>query len=316
MPPTVSPNFLVIGAPRSGTTSLCQYLKQHPDVYLSPKKEPKFFAFGEGDIAALAGPGARFLADTTIATMEEYCRIFEGAGDRKTIGEASPRYLWAPGTAARIHAALPNAKLIAILRQPADRAYAGYLAARRDGREALPRFEDALREQRQREEAGWAFGVYARPSYYHRHLSKYFQLFCRRQIHVILFEDFRHDPRGVLRDLFRFLQIDPEVPIDVSEVHGRTGVIRNPLLRALWRASREIPEPVRAVVSPNVRDRWMTRITRSAVKPELSAKTRLRLTEHFRDDILSLETLLQRDLSSWLSPDATRPAGVVHRAKS
>lgn len=304
MPPVVLPNFLIIGAPRSGTTSLCQYLKQHPDVYLSAKKEPRYFAFGERELDELGGPGARFLRETTVRTWDAYVRLFRGAVGHTAIGEASPRYLWARGAAERISARLPETKIIAILRQPADRAYGGYLGALRDGREAADTFEQALSEERRREEAGWAFGVYTRPSWYHRHLSSYYERFPRRRIRVVLFEEFERDPGAVVRQLFEFLEVDPGVAVDVSRRHGRSGVIRNPIARTVWKLSRRIPEPVRSLLPPAVRDRSLERLTRDVVRPPLAPETRRALTARFRDDIRALEKLIGRDLSSWLGTEA------------
>ena len=108
------PNFLVIGAAKAGTTTVYQYLKQHPQVYMSPRKEPHFFSKN----------GTK---DYPIPTLEDYQALFQEASDEIAIGEASTSYLTHPQTAERIQYHIPHAKLIAILRDPANRTYSLYI---------------------------------------------------------------------------------------------------------------------------------------------------------------------------------------------
>src|SRR5580765_3646808 len=118
------PNFLIIGAGKSGTTALYEYLKQHPQVYMSPVKEPRFFAF-EGESVNFGGPWGERLNPEVMAfnSIASYSALFEDVEDETAIGEASPIYLWAAKAAARIHRRVPDARLIAILRDPVERAY-------------------------------------------------------------------------------------------------------------------------------------------------------------------------------------------------
>jgi hypothetical protein len=111
----VLPNFLIVGAGRSGTTSLYEYLRQHPQVFMSRVKEPNYFAF-EGEIPH--GPGAAWLRATSVRTREAYEALFAEAGSARAIGEASARYLRSEGAPERIHALLPDARLVGILRNP------------------------------------------------------------------------------------------------------------------------------------------------------------------------------------------------------
>jgi hypothetical protein len=119
------PNFLIIGAAKSGTTSLHHYLKQHPQVYMSQIKEPSFFAF-EGTKPAIPGPWKRWAAHNFITDIQAYRSLFQGVSDEVAIGEASTIYLVHPTAPQRIRHYVPDAKLIAILRDPAERAYSNY----------------------------------------------------------------------------------------------------------------------------------------------------------------------------------------------
>ena len=117
------PDFLVVGAPKSGTTSLYRYLEGHPDVYLSPVKEPRYFAFPDTP-PRFVGPGAKDLNREIVWREDDYRALFAGRQPHhRAGGEASATYLWAPGAAERIARTVPESRLIAILRQPADRAF-------------------------------------------------------------------------------------------------------------------------------------------------------------------------------------------------
>ena len=130
------PNFLILGAQKAGTTSLFDYLGQHPEVYPSPIKETHFFDHG-GVRQTYAGPVR--IPGPKIKSLEEYEGLFDGVRDEKAVGEATPTYLYLPGVAERIRHHVPEARLIAILRDPVERAYSGYQHAVRNGRERLRR---------------------------------------------------------------------------------------------------------------------------------------------------------------------------------
>ncbi len=124
-----TPNFFVIGAARSGTTSLYHYLKQHPQIYISPVKEPRFFAFkGVADnLDSYYEPSGSDIVKESITSFEAYCALFQGVSCEKAIGEASPLYLWSSKACENIHQTIPDAKLIAILRDPVERAFSHFL---------------------------------------------------------------------------------------------------------------------------------------------------------------------------------------------
>ncbi|HKY61353.1 MAG TPA: sulfotransferase [Gemmatimonadota bacterium] len=295
------PNFLVIGAARSGTTSLHSYLGSHPEIYMSPVKEPNFFAqegghFDFGDSA----PGRRIRTRLSILDSEKYHALFRGVTDEKAIGEASPSYMGSPRAAGRIQQAIPGARLIAILRHPAERAYANYMGRLRDGRERnldpLEAIGGALSGRGPR----WRSEVYIDQGFYHARLQPFYERFDRERIRVCLFDDFVRDTDAVLRDLFSFLGVDPEFEPDTSVVHNSTGWIPNPLLRVVWtnakpigaRLGTRLPRPIHAAA-------WRL-VRRNLTRPPLPTDLRVALIERYRPDVLELERLLGRDLSDWL----------------
>lgn len=291
------PNFLIFGAGRSGTTSLYEYLRQHPQVFMSRVKETNYFAF-DGEIPD--GPGAAWLRATSVTTRAAYEALFANAGGARAIGEASPRYLEACGAAARIHALLPDVRLIAILRHPVERAFATYLAHRRDGYDPAPTFEEALADQDRRRQKRWPFEPFVDAGFSGRHLTEYRRLFPARQLRIYLYEDLVRDPHGLMHDLFTFLEVDASVILNLSRRYGRTGVIRNPVIRVLWRRTQRLRMKVGPLLPSTWRHRMNAWAMRDLVRPEMRAETRAALLRLYRDDTLLLQNLLERDLSGWL----------------
>ncbi len=295
------PNFVVIGTGRAGTTSLYHYLVQHPQIFMTAVKEPKFFAL-EGHPLDFRGPGdARIRAETT-TILSEYQRLFEGVRDELAIGEASTLYLSHEAAPEALARYVPDAKLIAILRDPAERAYSNFQHLTRDGHEPCADFEDALRDEPRRIAEGWYYFWYYRDrGFYHRDLSRYFQRFDPRQIRVYLYEELERNPALMLEDMFRFLGVDPGFRSDVSARHNLSGRARNPGLQRFLARRHPLKEAVKALVPEQLGHRlisWLqpSNLVRLAVKPE----TRARLVEGYREDIHRLEGLIGRDLSSWL----------------
>lgn len=295
-----APNFLVIGAQKCGTEALYRALGEHPDVYMSPNKEPFFFAMdGRLPSYRIPTPGYR---NRLVPGWDAYLRLFDGAKDEAAIGEASAIYLssWEPErTAARIRERIPGARLVALLRQPADRAFSAFHFYRSRDLETLDTFEQALAAEPGRIRANDFPDIRHRANgFYHANLSPYFRLFPREQILVHLQEDWSAEPERVLRETLRFLGVDDDVRVEV----GRFNVThrdRSPRLRRFladlrrrerWPAST-LPGRVMAAV-----ERW-NRARPEPMRPE----TRRDLMRGYRDDILRLGDLIGRDLSHWLS---------------
>lgn len=273
------PNFLVIGAAKGGTTSLHHYLRQHPEIFLSPVKETNFF-----------WTEARAHGRRTPQTLAEYERLFDGAGGRRAVGEISPQYLNSANAAARIRRDLPQVRLIVSLRNPAERAWSDYLGRVRILRETGT-FTEAI--QRGRPCLEWGF--------YFPRLKRYYDLFPAEQIHVMLYEDFAADARAALRTLFTFLDVAPDVAIDTTTRHNRAALPRSARLnRVLWpsvvAAQRLVPRRFRgtgflaSLLAPTYRP-----------APALAPELRRHLRDLYRDDIEATAELTGRDLSRWLS---------------
>jgi hypothetical protein len=289
----------VIGAGRSGTTSLYEYLRSHPQVFVCPK-EPNYFAFAGAPIPD--GPGASWLRRTSVTTWHAYEALFVGANGARAIGDVSPRYLAADRAPALIRAALDShVRLVAIFRNPVDRALSSYLANRRDGYEPAGSLEEALADQDRRRALGWPIGTFADLGFAGRDLRRYLDVFPRERMRFYLFEDLVADAAGVVRDLFGFLDVDPDHIPDLTRTYGRTGLIAHPVRAALWRHTQRARMALGRCLPVSWRARANEWVLRDLVRPPMHPETRARLQRIYRDDIFLLQELLRRDLSAWLA---------------
>jgi hypothetical protein len=281
------PTFLIIGAAKSGTTSLHEYLKQHPQIFMSRTKETNFFAYPNtgGDWAGDVPTPDRFM----IRTIAEYQALFADATSAKAVGEASPLYLESPSAALRIRDCIPEVRLIACLRQPADRAFSGYLMRVRSGH-----------ERRRAEEALTPESHYVRVGFYYDQLKRYFDVFSRDQIRVYLFEDLKERAPSLLHALQSFIGVDPSFVPNLGVKHNQGAFPKSRLLASLL-SGRALPAPVRVRMpsAPRTLVRRLRALNERSL-PVFPRLLRLELTRRYRADIKRLEDLVRQDLSSWL----------------
>jgi len=289
------PNFLIIGAMKSGTTALYYYLEQHPEIYMSPVKEPNFFSSQEQENAA-----------DTVTNIGPYQNLFRGASGKKAIGEASHSYLYEPGAAAEIRRYIPGAKLIAILRNPVDRAYSHFLHMVRTGAEPLDDFAQALQEEAVGIHKERTFQDYIGRGLYYDQLERYFGTFPREQIRVYLYEDLSAAPIATVQDAFRFLGVDDSFAPDVSLRRNVSGQPKYKTLDGLLRRQSRIKHAAKIYLPARMRWRLSRAFddlkTRNLVgPPPLQSEVRRQLIGVYRQDILKVQGLLHRDLSGWLA---------------
>jgi hypothetical protein len=290
------PDFLIIGAQKAGTTALYHYLKQHPQIYMSPVKEPHFFTY-EGEKLDSQGPD-RWLT-RPITKIAAYRALFQGVLNGMVVGEASPSYLYSSKAPERIWQYIPNVKLIAVLRHPVDRAYSNFLHCTQYVPEPLTDFAQALREEEARIRNNWSFlWHYQQKGFYYVQLKRYFNLFERDQIKVYLYEDLKTNPVGVLQDIFWFLGVDQTFAPDVTTKHNVSGIPKNKVLHTLLMGLKPVITASKPLLPARVRQYAKNQILDKP--PSLSPEVRQQMLQVYREDILQLQGLIQRDLSSWL----------------
>ncbi len=294
------PNFLIIGAPKGGSTALYQYLREHPQIYMSPIKEPKFFAL-EGEKADFQGPDD--WKKDYVTELAAYQDLFKDVSNEIAVGEASPGYLHSSKASERIKHHIPNAKLIAILRDPVDRAFSHFTSLVSQNLEPLTDFSEAMSAETERIQNNWSpRWCYKQRGFYYSQLKRYFNLFDRNQIKVYLYEDFKKNSLGVVQDAFSFLGVDNAFIPNVDHKHNVTHTRKNKALHGLINQENPIKSTLRPLLPTKLRQQVAIKFKKmnQGEKPQLSPEVRRQFVEIYREDILKLQDLINRDLSNWL----------------
>lgn len=307
MPRPPGPDFLVVGAPKAGTTALHAALAQHPQVFTSTPKEPKYWLCDDAPPPAWRGPGDAHSQQEWIWRRDEYERLFEPAQPHQVRGESTPFYLWSRGAHRRLADSLPDVRLIAVVRDPIDRAYSNWMHLWSDGLEPEADFVRAFERQDERVAAGWApFWRYRELGLYGEQLEHLFRHVARDRVLVLRYRDVIDDPRATIDRACRFLGIAEGLVDSIPRDNSRTFVepgwrprIVGPVVRLgarlgafapprLWRAA-SVPL-VGLLSGPGESDR-----------PHLDPAQRRRLLPAFADDVALLSRLTGEDFDDWLS---------------
>ena len=314
-----TPNLFIIGAPKSGTTSLYEYLKGHPEVFMSVVKEPCYFA---RDLAR--DDSGNFLVYWRDRKL--YADLFREAGEAKIAGEGSTRYLYSKDAPALIHKASPDARIVAMLRNPVDMIHSLHAHKLAAATEDVADFEQALALEADRH-AGRNLPAHSNPllatyrdrARFGEQLPRWFEELGRDSVHVIIFEDMVRDPQTEFRRLLEFLDIDPDYQppsfAAYNTAHGaRSMTIRRLLNGRLpqWLVWTALPRVIgdtrtRGLVR-RFRHSWFHRkpIQKGALRPEL----RRQLEDEFVPDVALVSELLGRDLGElWFKRPGLGAAG-------
>ncbi len=278
------PNFLIVGAAKAGTTSLYEYLRQHPDVYMPANKEPHYFVNHYG------------------MDLDSYLGLFGEGRDKAARGEASTGYLYSPESPEWIKQVLGPVRVIIMLRNPAERAFSLYNWMIMDGYEDATTFEEALRREPQRA-ADEAFVrnnpeffpdyLYFASGLYFEQVRRYYDTFGEEGVKVWLFEDVVNHPQRVSTETFEFLGVDPSFAPALG-LHNPSHVPWSIPLQ-FWlrtRGLRRLPVWLRDRAL-----RWNLKWARRPVKPAALLRD---LRERYKPDVARLQDLIGRDLSAWM----------------
>jgi len=297
------PELYVVGAGRSGTTALHHFLGLHHHIRVSNHKSPNYFVahIPQPDWET---PAAVAMARHWITTPEEYLALFAGSSGNQVLVDVSPVYLQTTLAAERIAQAAPTARIVAILRDPAERAFAHFLGRRRDGIETTTDFAawlDHMSPTPLPDET--AFGHYVGCGRYHHFLTPYLQRFGSERVLILFYEDLLHDPRTTVNTIIDFagLEPDPNLPLDSDARPNRSGEIRSPLLRRAWTSTVGLRTTLRPLLPERVRRSVGRRVLADLDREELPPECRARVIDQLAPDIEQLAGLTGRDLQTWLS---------------
>jgi hypothetical protein len=299
------PDFLVIGAPKSGTTALHAALARHPDLFLSAVKEPKFF-LTDGPPPARGGPGDVQTYREHVWRRADYEALFDPAPAGALRGESTPFYLYDRDAQRRIKALVPEARLIALIRDPVERAHSNWTHLWSAGREPVGDFLRACAEEDRRVAAGWsAFWHYLRLGRYGEQLDHLFGLFGREQVMVIRYRRLLDHPPQVLDEICAFLGVRQgiitEIPKENVTAHPDPSVAHaawSRAIRGIEAAGQHLPG-FGAAITARI-ERNLQRGARS--RQPLTWADRQALLPRVEPDIRLLEKILDADFSDWLAP--------------
>lgn len=296
------PDFFLVGAPKSGTTAMYTYLGQHPDVYVPDRKELRFFG---GDL---------IIRNRTPLTLDAYLAHFEEATSARRVGTAYVWYLYSTRAAEEIRSFSPQAQIIAMLRNPVDMLHALHSEFLFNANEDLEDFAAALAAEDDRRQfrriprhAHLLNGLWYRSvPRYTEQLRRYFEVFGRDRVHVMIFDDFVSDTAESYRSTLRFLGLDSGFlpAFDVVNANKR---LRVPAMRTFL---AQPPPAVRRMARALVPASFRQRLYRSLQDANISRGTRAPLSRSLREvlagefahEVEELSQLLQRDLTSWTRP--------------
>jgi hypothetical protein len=304
-----APDFFIVGHPKCGTTALYETLRRHPQIYMPDGKEPWFFA-PELHVRTPPRP------EGTPATLEEYLSLFAAAKPEQRIGEATALYLWSQTAAARIAQVQPDARIIAILREPSSflrslhlQFVQSYVETEGDLRKAL-----SLEDQRRRGKAiprhtYWPDALlYSEHVRYVEQLRRYHSVFAPENVLVLIYDDFRADNEGTVRKVLRFLDVDDTPPLEVPRANPTVSA-RSRHLHGLVHAlsvgrgpgSRAVKETVKALTPRRLRRQALHATQRRLIFSDpgpVDEELMNDLRRRFKAEVVAVGEYLERDLVS------------------
>lgn len=298
---TFLPNFLIVWAWKSWTTSLYKYLQQHKDIFFPDHKEPKFITSQFLDLP-FEWVWDDILENTIITNFDDYKKLYNFVNNEKIVWDASPdnlyyynnsipiikKYLW------------ENVKILIILRNPTDRAYSSYLHLVRDWRESLS-FEDSLKEEEQRiknnREPLWHL---KKVWLYYEQVKSFIESF--ENVKVCYFEDLKNNSEQLLIDIFSFLWVDSTVQVDISKKYNISWKPKSKILHSYMKRKSIIKDIVKWFLKIFMNEEQIIKLRWNIIEKNLSKismneSTKIALNNYFRGDIIKLEKLLNKDLS-------------------
>jgi hypothetical protein len=294
-----------VGAARSGTTSLYEYLGSVPGVYISPIKEPHYFAPSISENNRIA----KFVTHD----KNQYLSLYKDVKNQPAIGEASASYLWDVGSHKSIHDVVPNARIIMILRDPVQRAFSHYLMSIRQREETLP-FYDAMESDYKRSDKGYFVShLYVDLGLYSEQVRRYLDTFGPDHVKILMFEEFIKDTEAAVNDVLGFLGLEPYVPSNIQAVYDPylNPTTRTTMISRLSKIAfgsrtasmaREVLKSARGTMRKNSHSSRATQVDRLLQARYNSAAPedgRIYLQDIYQTDVAKLKSILGRSSVPW-----------------
>lgn len=278
------PNFFIVGATRSGTSSLYEYLNDTPGIFMSAMKEPALFSISIN-------------RRKPVQDENEYLKLFETARDDQPIGEASTRYFIDPQSPSLIQSKIPNAKIIIILRDPVERAFSSYLYYLR--REKHEPFDVIIKKSMHTDLGGdYLLCLVVKGGLYYEPVKRYMDTFGRNSVKVLFYEEFFSDVQNNFKELLKFLNVASEPPKIINTVFNESKKPKNKIAKLILSIDDVVWKMGLKSIFSFLPDRKSleNKFLESAEKSQISNKEKQTLIDYYRDDVNKLKILLQRNV--------------------
>lgn len=293
------PSFFIVGAPKSGTTALSEYLREHPNVFISHPKEPHYFA-------------SDMIKHRIIKNIDDYLQIFENANDdQKAIGEASVWYLHSKKAIKNIQIFNPDAKIIVMLRKPVDMVYSMHSQHLHSLGEDETCFETAWDLEDERKKGNYIPKyILHLPNLYYSEIANYYsqllnvyKYFSKEQVKVILFDDFKDNPKKVFDDVQNYLEVPFYEKNDFKIVNPNT-VMKSRKVEELLKNNtmlnfRKKIKSYLGIQSFGVRSQILKYNSIALKRKPINEHVKKRVIENYKEEVNELSKLLDIDLSHW-----------------
>jgi hypothetical protein len=299
------PNFFIIGAAKSGTTSLGKYLNKHPDIYMCPKKEPRHFALKNGKKKVpILGPNGKKWKVDAVHEVEEYENMFDGSSKYAVRGDNSPIYMDTSTIAARkIYRYAPDAKLLAILRDPVERSYSQYKMLLRSEKakvSSLPKKSGSVDWSVVEE---WLSDPhFVKSSMYYQRLNPFMNYFDIKNIKIVTSKSLKQDTKNLMKKIFDFLEVNEDCKINIEKEHNKGGIPRSEKIHEIIKNENILKSTAKKTIPKSIYNKIKNLIYKSNKKkaPKLPKRVKNRLTKKYKHDIKKLEKTFEKDLKHWL----------------
>lgn len=304
----MKPNLFIVGQPKSGTTALHQFLGQHPEIYMSSIKEPHFFC-ADFHLESDRAYGKQRFYD--FRSESAYLQLFSKAKNVKIVGESSTNYLYSQVAAEKIYNFNPDAKIIIVLREPAQFLYSLHSHYVKFTEENEPDFLTALalETKRQQEEAlsprvtSPSYLYYSQRVQYYQQVKRYRDRFKPEQIKVIIFEEFKSANERIFSEILEFLGVESNFTPEYAAINVNKEVkfkainnlINNPVAKSI--SKNLLSQEFNDFVRDNIVEKLLWHQAPKATMPE---EIKLQLKQQYQPEVAKISDLLQLDLlSKW-----------------
>lgn len=289
----MKPNFFIVGASKSATTSLHYYLGQHPEIFMSAEKEISYFFVGE--------------EQRDRKGLKEYMENFKDVKDEKIIGETTPSYLYSDNALKEIKEFSPKAKILISLREPVEMLKSLHSQYLFNGEEIIKDFKEAMnsKDNKNRLKKRSSYSTFKEPFYYkdkinyYKYVKRYIDVFGKNNVLIILYDDLKNDTKNTYKTILRFLEVDYGFEPNFK-IKNPNKEVKSLFLRKLSRNTLRFFPILKKVVPLNIQDylRDIT-FTTSPREEVINKEYENKLRKEFTKDIEELEELINKDLSSW-----------------